>query len=298
VLSDDLTAPGRPTDASGDYHATDLHKHYADLGTTTATVAFTIALYNQKGGVGKTTNTINLAGALAARGRDVLVADLDPQGYLTFSLGFESAYRDGSPALADALRDPPRVDAARLVRSHPEFSLLPADESLRSGVQRLGRRRSPPFGTVGRLLADAAAGHEIVLVDSPPVQNPFTDAIVADCGDVLVPVELSEPSVYAFRSLVDYIVGLDDGGVRVRALLLSDVTYPLDNEQKRVLAWLEDNVGDRCPSYEIRHRAAIQRSLNAGSSVFGADAESTDMREVYDRIAAQVERLAGLADGD
>lgn len=80
-------------------------------------------------------------------------------------------------------------------------------------------------------------------------------------------------------------------GIRIRAVLLSDVSYPMDNEQRRVSEWVRDNFGDQCPVYEIRHRAAIQRSLTAHGSVFGPRAESTDMSEVYLDVAAQIEGL-------
>lgn len=56
-----------------------------------------IGIMNQKGGVSKTTNTINVAGALADRGVDVLAVDMDPQGYLTHRLRFEDAYKSDPP---------------------------------------------------------------------------------------------------------------------------------------------------------------------------------------------------------
>jgi chromosome partitioning protein len=63
-----------------------------------------IAVTNQKGGVSKTTNIINVAGALAGRGIDVLAVDMDPQGYLIHRIGFEDEYKANPPTFADALK--------------------------------------------------------------------------------------------------------------------------------------------------------------------------------------------------
>ncbi|MFB6295643.1 MAG: ParA family protein [Halobacteriales archaeon] len=256
---------------------------------------FPVAVANQKGGVGKTTNSINIAGALADRGHDVLLVDGDPQGYLTVTLGFEEQYRGGDATLATALAHPSRIDPDELVQRHPEFGVVPAGGDLRSVVDDLNGAGIPEFGTVRRVLSEASAGrYDFAVVDTPPVQNAYTDLLLGDCGDVFVPMEVSEPSVYSVTSLVDHAVELErasDVSVRIRAVLLSDVNYPLDNEQRRVIRWVEDNFGDRCHVYEIRHRAAIERSLRDHTSVFGPNAEATDMTEVYTEIAAHVERL-------
>lgn len=88
----------------------------------------TIAVTNQKGGVGKTTATINMAGALNARGRNVLVVDLDPQGNLTEGLGFPETYDDEPPSLYDVLLGPDdRGAITEIVREHSEMDLVPSN---------------------------------------------------------------------------------------------------------------------------------------------------------------------------
>ena len=256
---------------------------------------FSLALANQKGGVGKTTNTVNIAGALADRGHDVLIVDFDPQGYLTMTLGFADAYRDDAVSVADALQNPSSVNPDNLLVSHPEFDLIPSSKKLHSVKRTLSRQETPGFGLVNRMFeAMGGDNYDLVLVDTPPVQNAFTDVVLVDCGDLFVPMEPAEPSIYSISSLVSHIVGLQrssGSSVRIRAVILSNVHYPLDNEQKRVRRWVDDNFGNQCPVYEVRNRAAIQRSLRDHSSIYGPDAEMTDMTAVYDRIADQIERL-------
>lgn len=256
---------------------------------------FSIGLANQKGGVGKTTNAINIAGAVADRGHDVLVVDFDPQGYLSLTLGLEDRYRDDTVTIADGLMDPEAIDPAALIAAHTEFDVVPSNPSLHSVPDRLAGQESDGYGTVARFFQRLGAErYDLVIVDTPPVQNVFTDTILVDCADVFVPMAPAEPSIYSISSLVGHIVDLQRSSgtrIRIRAVLLSNVHYPLDNEQKRVRRWVADNFGDQCPVYEIRNRAAIQRSLRDGTSIFGPGAEATDMTAVYADIAEQIERL-------
>jgi chromosome partitioning protein len=83
-----------------------------------------IGITNQKGGVAKSTNAINIAGALADNGYDVLAVDTDPQGYLTNKLGLADKYKADPPSLFDALKEPTEHQIADLVDNHPEFDVL------------------------------------------------------------------------------------------------------------------------------------------------------------------------------
>nr|WP_310921723.1 ParA family protein [Haloarcula sp. S1CR25-12] len=83
-----------------------------------------ITVSNQKRGVGKTAIAINAAGALIARGRDVLFVDLDPQGNATENLGLREAYDSEPPSLFDILSDSEQRDRiGELVREHEEMSV-------------------------------------------------------------------------------------------------------------------------------------------------------------------------------
>src|SRR3712207_6480428 len=94
----------------------------------------TIAICNQKGGVGKTTLTINLGAALADFRQRVLLIDLDPQGHLTEGVGLQECYRNGHPSLYDALvsKEPISLEALiqRTTKAHEAFAVIPATYQL------------------------------------------------------------------------------------------------------------------------------------------------------------------------
>ncbi|QRY26395.1 ParA family protein [Halobacterium sp. BOL4-2] len=252
------------------------------------------AITQQKGGVGKTTNTINIAGALAARGHHVLTIDADPQGYLTNTLGFRDAYQSDPPSLYNAINSPHDHDPTTLIVEHPEFDVLPANIDMFRLEQDLiasGRRPRQRMEDVLDQLDD----YDYVLIDAPPSLGPINDNVLLAAQDILIPVEAADSSVLAIEHLLNQIESLErDYGVQIteQALLISNVNYPLDNEQADAIEWFRDTFDGRAPVFEVRNRAAVKRSLASEGSIFGEEAEDTDMTTVYDDIAAALEEVS------
>jgi chromosome partitioning protein len=146
-----------------------------------------VALANQKGGVGKTTTAVNLAAALAGKGRRVLLVDIDPQGNAGMHvLGPEvGEYED---TIYQVLRG--EIPLSRAIRQVPTvagFDLLPANISLSAAeaefLSAVGRER---------LLADVlerVQGYDYVFIDSPPSLGLLTINALAAAQGVIVPVQ-------------------------------------------------------------------------------------------------------------
>lgn len=244
-----------------------------------------IAITNQKGGVSKTTLSINTAGATSAAGYDTLLIDLDPQGYLTNGVGLEDEYTADSPTLYDALQSPSDHNLADLAVRHPEFDVVPANIDMFSLEQELvsamqGRLR------LQMLLEDLDA-YDFVFIDCPPSLGLLTDNALLGAGDILIPAEAEDTSIRALDILFKQIDTLEDNfdvSIQERGIVVSNVDYPLDNDQKQMLQWFEDNFADYVPVFEIRRRAVIKRAYNHGVSVFGHDEECDQIPE-FERIA-------------
>lgn len=255
----------------------------------------TLAVANQKGGVAKTTTTANLAGALADRGHSVLAVDTDPQGYLSRILGFEDAYNAAGPSLADGFREPTDHDLAGFIETHPEFDVVPSNVAMFTVQQDLIAAGWKPRERLSMLFEQLdGLDYDFVVVDAPPSLGVINDNVLLAAGRMVVPVEAMESSVHALDILLNQIETLEDRysvSISQEAIVISNVHYPLDNNQRAMLDYFRDTFGDWYPVYEVRHRAAIKRSLNAGGSIFGENAEETDMTAVFQDLAADLAQL-------
>ena len=144
-----------------------------------------IAIINQKGGVGKTTTTVNLAAALALMGRKVCVIDLDPQAHATTHLGVEP---DGqAPSMYDVLvNNRPLAEVRRLVADN--LWLVPSDIDLAAAEVELA-------GVVGRevilrdLLAQDDMTYDFVLMDCGPSLGVLTLNALSSASEVFIPLQ-------------------------------------------------------------------------------------------------------------
>jgi chromosome partitioning protein len=176
-----------------------------------------VAVCNQKGGVGKTTTTINLGAALAEQGRRVLLVDFDPQGALSVGLGVQPHELDAT--VYNMLME--RGVSARdvIIRTRVEgMDLLPSNIDLSGGEVQLVHEVGREF-VLGRALQPVIPDYDIILIDCQPSLGLLTVNALACADGVLIPLECE---YFALRGVALLMETIDKVSTRLSPKLTID----------------------------------------------------------------------------
>jgi len=160
-----------------------------------------VALFNQKGGVGKTTSTINLGAALTELGRRVLLVDFDPQGGLSLGLGVNAHSLPLEGTVYFALMDPAAdVEKIILKSSVPGLDFLPANRDLGTAETTLGAEiGGQQF--LKRTLNSLKDRYDVILIDCQPTMGQLTINALVAADEVIVPLQCEYFALHGFIEL-------------------------------------------------------------------------------------------------
>ncbi len=145
-----------------------------------------ISISNQKGGVGKTTTAVNLATALAAVNKKVLVLDLDPQGNATVSLGLDR--RNVPRNMYQVLMGEEKISSAIVWTKIPNLSVVASSKDLAGADFELSHRASPQF-FLKKAIENDHLLYDYVFIDCPPAVGMLTVNALVAAKSVIVPVQ-------------------------------------------------------------------------------------------------------------
>ncbi len=246
-------------------------------------MARVISFANQKGGVAKTTTTLNLGVAFAEKGLKVLLVDLDPQGNLTMSQGLnpDSIERSMFDVLVHRLPIQEVVQHTEVDLAVSSIDLAGAELALSSMI---GRERA-----LEKALADVKGGYDYVLIDTPPSLGLLTiNALVASNG-VIVPVQCEYLSLRGLVQLENTLSMIRENlnpHVEIEGILPTMYDKRTLHSREAVEI-LQENFGDLVFETKIRKTVRYAEAPVKGTSVLKYD-PSGKAAEAYRRLAKEV----------
>lgn len=165
-------------------------------------MARTIAVANQKGGVGKTTTTINLSAALAEQGKKVLLVDLDPQGNATSGVGVDK--RELENTVYELISGRITLEECLIETDFLNLSVLPANINLSGAEIDLIDMEDREY-YLKEILAPVKDDYDFILIDCPPSLNMLTVNAMTAADTVLVPIQCEYYALEGLSQLIHTI---------------------------------------------------------------------------------------------
>lgn len=254
----------------------------------------TIAIINQKGGCGKTTTAINLAGLLARAGNRTLLVDMDPQSHCAAGLGVPENRIDmdiGDAMLAAGTR---AIDGQRLFwRAGRNLDLAPSRMRLAGLEARRGGLSELPDKDrrLARVLADFQSAYDIAIIDCSPAIGLLTFNALSAASAILIPVETSFFSLQgATRQFNTVKTMARRVGVSVPVWVLPTIHDESNDVANDLLVELRRRFKDRLAPVVIRRDSKLKEAASYGQTIFDYAPSSTGAED-YTHLATWVSQF-------
>lgn len=246
-----------------------------------------VAVLNQKGGVGKTTTTINVAAYLAKSGKKILVVDLDPQGNATSGLGVDRSRIESN--LYTAIIGKNDLGSSIYETTQSGVYLLPSSSDLAALELELASSANR-VGQLKKLLSTAT--FDFVLIDCPPSLGILTINALTAASDVLVPVQTEFYALEGLSQLVNVIQRVKSSS-NPDLNLLGVVLTMYDNRTslaEQVVAEVEKHFGAKVFKTKIPRNVRLAEAPSFGRSILEHDKWSKGARAYKSLTKEIIER--------
>ncbi len=256
-------------------------------------MARTIAIANQKGGVGKTTTAVNLAASLAIAERRVLLVDADPQGNATSGVGIEkgevkrSIYDliiDGA-AVADVVRHDPQLPYLHVIPATQD--LVGAELELVGGEDREGRLK--------RALEPVKGEYDYILIDCPPSLGLVTLNVLTAADGVLIPIQCEYYALEGISQLLNTVRLVQQNfnpSFQIDGVLLT-MFDPRLNLSKQVVAEAREYFGAKVFRTVIPRNVRLAEAPSFGKPILLYDIQSAGAKSYLSVAQELIKRTEG-----
>lgn len=243
-----------------------------------------ISVANQKGGVGKTTTTVNLGACLASLGKKVLLVDMDAQGNATSGVGIRKP--DVTKDIYDVLVNELPIDEATLITEHENLSIVPATLQLAGAEIELTSMMARESRLKGSL-AEVSSQYDYILIDCPPSLGHLTINSFTASDSILIPVQCE---YYALEGLSQLMHTIELVKERLNPdLEMEGVVFTMYDARTNLSLQVVENVKDNLN--QSIYKTIIPRNIRL------AEAPSYGMPiNMYDTKSTGAESYRMLAD--
>lgn len=252
-----------------------------------------IAFANQKGGVGKTTTTLNVGAALREQGHQVLVIDLDPQGSLTTALGInpeelEETIYHSIHASIEGLEEPGIGEI--IYETESEIDLVPANLELSSAEMELMHATMREL-ILKDILDAAELEYDYILIDCPPNLGTLTINALACASEVVIPLQADYLAVKGVNQLMRSIYLVQrkiNKGLNIAGVLLT-MADTRTRHTREVIDSVKETMGDTIRVFDpiIKLNVRVKDASVAGQPVLSYASDS-DVAQSYRQMAQEL----------
>lgn len=255
----------------------------------------TIAIINNKGGVGKTTTAVNVAAGLARRGRRVLLIDLDSQGSASLSLGVDR--NDLSPSAADVLYDKVGIKEAIRSTDLQKLDLLTGDLDLANADIVLKQMKNGQY-RLDEVLSEIREDYQVILIDCAPSTTLLSVCALVAADGFIIPVTPYYLSLEGIISLGGVVQRVRDG-LGQAAPLLGVLVTKVDSsiEDAEDFKKMRTHYGDKVFDTEIRRDPTLMEAPSQSQDIFRYAPDSQgaeDYGQFVDELEQRLEHYEGM----